>query len=77
MLRPSIPRFAVLIAIAILAAIFLSDSKPVWFAVGMIAGSVLRQIGTCMQSLRMVPALFQVIDWNKVDELLADESGLQ
>jgi hypothetical protein len=73
--RPAMPRIIAVLVIGALAIVMLPESRPVWLAVGIILGGLLAQLQRTTQSLRVLPALFRVIDWNKVDEVLADDAS--
>jgi hypothetical protein len=59
------------ILVGLSAAVFLIMPQLWTLVVGLVAGSCLRDIGYVRSARKVWPVSFEVIDWTKVDELLA------
>ena len=70
-------RVVLLLTFAILTfaglALFLQMNHLVWFVAGSLIGAVAREFGLLRHGARSWPTISAVIDWNRVDELLAKE----
>jgi hypothetical protein len=68
-------RFYLLI-IALVAWIIYSGVTTAydWLFIGMALGAMIRQLASTVHAARFTPVIVQVIDWNRIDELLHEHS---
>ena len=66
-----LPMILPLAALVTFAYLFVSPSLAL-FAGGMSLGAILRQGSLAWRSVRVMPSLYEVIDWDKVDLLLRE-----
>jgi len=70
-LAPALPHLLIMLALVTLAA----TSLPIGFTLftgGMVVGRVFGVLRMAWQARQVMPAFLQVIDWDKVDQLLGD-----
>jgi hypothetical protein len=65
---------AVLIAIASTVYFWLGMPVAAWLCIGAFAGVVLRDIGRLRLVFRTWPAVHAVLDWERLEELLASDA---
>ena len=68
-IKPMVPRFILLVALVV-AAFYLSNPTIAVFLAGAATGAVVRQLSLVFQAVHATPLIFEVIDWDKVDQLL-------
>jgi hypothetical protein len=75
-LKPMVPRFILLIVLVVLAFYFTDRIFSVFLA-GAATGAALRQLSLVAQAVHATPVIFEVIDWDKVDQLLEADKAEQ
>jgi hypothetical protein len=67
-----IPMILVLASLTAFAYVAVSPALGLFMG-GLGLGAILRQFGLTLQAKRVIPALIEVIDWEKVDRLLSED----
>lgn len=65
----------VLLASICLLAIVLEIRMIAIVATGLVAGAVLRDIGYARRLVRVWPLLEEIMDWNRIEKKMADQSS--
>jgi hypothetical protein len=66
------PYFVILFAFALWAVYGDFSVEFTWFIVGAATGAFLRQVGYLFSVSRRSALLLEIVDWQRVDELLAE-----
>jgi hypothetical protein len=66
----------VLVIFLVLLAPLTGEPWIGWIAIGLFLGVLLRDIGLFQRSVRLWPMTSAVLDWERIDELLAESSSL-
>jgi len=66
---------AALLAIVFLLAPLAGTQSLAYLAAGMLLGAIVRDIGTFWRFVRVWPATAAVLDWERVETLVAEENG--
>jgi hypothetical protein len=69
-----LPAVVVAIALSVLAALEILNVHTALFAIGMVAGAFLRDIGRFRFNAHMWPIVNEITNWQAVDELLSADS---
>jgi len=68
-LAPALPRVVLALAMVTVVAIMLPAGVALFYG-GIVVGAVLRHGSLAWQAVRVMPALIEMIDWDKADQLL-------
>jgi len=70
---PALPRWLILLGLVLLSAYVVPVSAAAFYA-GMVVGAIILQTVPSVQAWRVFPALVEILDWKKVDQLLGISS---
>ena len=58
--------------VVLVALSYIMSARLALFVGGVLIGAIVRQAALAVHAMRILPALLQVIDWGKVDQLLEE-----
>jgi hypothetical protein len=69
LLLPMLPPVAIAVGVVALSA-YTFPRQGTLFIAGLVVGVLLRNLALVVHGLRVIPALLEVIDWEKLDRML-------